>query len=315
MNELDFSGIDPLRVPEARRRVTAISDYLKLPAPTSEHTQSFAASIGLSRNQFCRLARVWRDYREPALLVIGKRGASTRDYGVDERAIEIANEIITFAGASAKLTKVTTEVGERCAVEGVVPPARATINNYIRKALASASNVGAGPPRVVVGRMWFHLPVSGVPTNSMPTMLAAIMLPERMIVAHSISTDPMTPPLVSNLIDNVAALSTDAKPSRPLLLDPDDRRVAAEALTRAGLGKTRSHNRSVQRELSHAFGGRLGELTAIYQRTMARPATKRVITRQDQALNALEVVEIIEGAVQAHNAELGVRPEFALAPV
>ena len=45
MSEPDFSGIDPLRVPEARRRVATIEKFLELPAPTAADSQRFANSI------------------------------------------------------------------------------------------------------------------------------------------------------------------------------------------------------------------------------------------------------------------------------
>lgn len=314
MSEPDFSGIDPLRVPEARRRIAALNTYLALSAPTAKDTQRLAESIGLSRTQFSRLARVWRDHRDARLLVIGKRGAATRDYGIDPRAVAIADDVIERAGASATLARLAPDIQSRCAAIGATPPSRQTIYNWIRTARTVAGAATDGSPRVVVGRMWFHLPVNGLPADAMPTLLAAVLLPERLIVAHTISTDPQTPPSVADVIASLARTRVLGAPPRPLLLDPDDRRVAADALDRAGLGDIRSHDRSVQRELSKAFAGRLGPLAAIHQRGMARPATKRVITRQDEALPAADVVVAIEEAVAASDAAFPTEiPEFDLA--
>jgi hypothetical protein len=316
MSEPDFSGIDPLRVPEARRRVAAIEAYLTLPDPTSADTERFGNSIGLSRVQFGRLARVWRDHRDARLLVIGKRGAATRDYGIDGRAADIARRLIHIAGPAATLAKIAPEVELRCAEAGVAAPARGTINNWIRAELARAAIPADGPPRIVIGRMWFHLPVVDMPPNSMPTLLAAVALPERVVLAHAVSTDTSMPPSVSDLIDRLAAMRIGGATPRPILLDPDDRRVAIGALDRAGVGRTRSHNRSVQRELSKAFAGKLGPLAVIHQRGMARPATKRVISRQDQPLPAEQVVATIDDAVVAQNATaLTGPPPFDLAAV
>jgi hypothetical protein len=164
--------------------------------------------------------------------------------------------------------------------------------------------------------MWFHLPVVGMPVSAMPTLLAAVALPERVVLAHAVSTDPATPPSVAGLIDRLASMRTSGAPRRPVMLDPDDRRVAGASLDRAGLGETRSHNRSVQRELSKAFGGRLGSLAVIHQRGMARPATKRVISRQDQPLPAEQVVATIEDAVTAQNGATITSPlRFDMAPL
>lgn len=316
MEEADYSGIDPLRVPEARRRVAALNAFLKLPDPSAADVRRFASSIGLSRNPFLRLARVWREHRDARLLVVGKRGASTRKYNVDPRAKDIAYEVIAQIGAAATLAGTAPEIERRCAAEKLAPPARSTINNYIKDARASTAEPASGPPRIVIGRMWFHLPIKGSRADAMPNLLAAVMLPERIIVAHSISTDPLSPPSISDLIDRLAITSTPGTTPRPLLLDAEDRRVGADALARAGLGCTRSHYRSVQRELSKAFAGRLGPLSAIYQRRMARPATKRVITRQDEPLDQYEVVKIIDNAVRSHNAAtLMAVPTFELAPI
>ena len=313
MNEPNFSGVDPLRVPEARRRVAAIEQYLKLDDPKSADTLRFAETVGLSRNQFGRLARIWRDHRDARLLVIGKRGAATRQYNVDDRAIAISNAVIAEFGGTATLARVAPEIESRCAAAGVPSPARSTINNYIRAARATAGRPVEGPPRIVIGRMWFHLPVVGMPASAMPTLLVAVMLPERIVVAHEISLDPLSPPSVSEVIDALAGMTTAESPERPLLLDPDDRRVAVDALARAGLGHTRSHNRSVQRDLSRAFAGRLGPLNAILQRGMARPATKRVITRQDEPLPAIEVHAIIDAAIKTQNAAgMVAMPTFTL---
>jgi hypothetical protein len=314
MNEPDFSGIDPLRVPEARRRVIAIEEYLKMTSPTSADTERFAKTVGLSRVQFGRLARVWRDHRDARLLVIGKRGAASRDYGIDGRATEIAMRVIREAGASATLAGVAPEIERLCSKAGVSPPSRGTINNWIRAERTGADMPMVGPPRIVIGRMWFHLPTAGMPASAMPTLLAAVALPERIVLAHAVSTDPANPPSVPDLIDRLAAMRAVGAPPRPLLLDPDDRRVGADALDRAGLGGTRSHNRSVQRELSKAFAGRLGPLAVIHQRGMARPATKRVISRQDQPLPADQVVATIEDAINSQNAAtLASPPPFDLA--
>lgn len=315
MNEPDFSGINPLRVPEARRRIEAINAYLRLASPTSADTSNIASGIGLSRNQFSRLVRVWRDHRDARLLVIGKRGAATRDYGINPGAIAIANEIIAAAGFAATLATVAPEIERRCSEEGITPPSRQTIYNYIRTARMAAPGLGEGPPRILAGRMWFHMPVLGEPLDAMPMLLAAVLMPERIIVTHLVSTAANLPPSVGELLDNLAKLQTAGASPRPLLLNADDRRAAATPLAWSGLDQIRSHDRSVQRELSKSFAGQLGPLAVVYQRSMARPATKRVVTRQDEPLPAAQVVAIIAAAVNSHNVAVGLEiPAFELAP-
>lgn len=303
MTKPDFSGIDPLRVPEARRRIAAIEEYLALPSPTTADAARHAARVDLSHWQFLRLVRVWRDHRDAHLLVIGKRGKATRQYGVDTRATEIMEEVVGATGGAADLAMVAVEVEKRCASEGIPPPARGTIYNKIREVRAESGGHVDGPPRIVVARMWFHLPVAGQPATAMPTLLVAALLPERLIVAHQLSTDIMSPPSVKALVEDLVSRREPGAPARQLLIEPDDRRVAAVALERAGL-HVRSHYRSVQREISRAFGGRLGSLTAIYRRGLARPTTKKVLSRQDEPLTHTEARDVIETAIAASNGSL-----------
>lgn len=314
MSEPDFSGIDPLRVPEARRRIAALEAYLSLAAPSEADIRRFADSIGTSRSSFFRLARVWRDHRDARLLVIGKRGASKRNYSLDRRSVEIMDTVIAEQGPDVTIVSIAAEIERRCADQNLKPPSPQTINNYARRARAESGTVG-GPPRVVVGRMWFHLPMTDRPRNTMPALLVAVALPERLILTHRLSTDASRPPSVNSLIDELSAQRTAGAERRPILLDPDDRRVGAAALERAGLGATRSHKRSVQRELAKALNGRLGPLSAIYQRGMAKPGIRPVLSRQDQPLPATEVAEIIEGAVRTHNDAYGPPRPFDLAPL
>lgn len=314
MEVTDYSGIDATRVPEARRRVAALNAYLKLYSPTKADTMHFAGILGLSRVQFGRLVRVWRDHRDPSLLVIGKRGASTRDYGVVERAIEIAQAVIEEADTNAKLTEVAAEVNRRCAIEKLRAPSQATIWTYIKKARAIGGHAANNePPRIVIGRMWFRLPVNEMPADAMPMLLAAVLLPERFIVAHAISVDPESPPSVSALIDALERNRTFGAAKRPVHIAADDRRAGAAALDRAGLNGTRSYDRSVQRELSKSYGGKLGPLDVIYQRGMAKPASSCVITRQQEALSAEAVVEAVEAAITSSNgAAITETPAFDL---
>jgi len=317
MSEPDFSGIDPLRVPEARRRIEAINEYLALPNPNTADAKRVAAKIGLSPWHFQRLARIWSEHRNPTMMVVGRRGPSSRDYGIAPRAAAILREEIEKAGADAELATVAPEIEQRCRSENVIPPARATIWNHIRKARAG-TGTAAGPPRIVIGRMWFHLPVTaltdGWPGSDMPTLLVAATLPERIILAHRISVDERYPPSVADLIaDLLSKQSTSAQP-RPLVMDAADRRAARKALADGGLGGVRPHNRSLQRQLARAFGGRLGSLPALYQRSLARPESKRIVQRQDERISPGAAQAVIQDAIHASNIAIGVAaPDFSIA--
>ncbi len=300
MSEPDFSGVDPLRVPEARRRIAVLDQYLALPSPTTADAVRLGQEIGLSRWQLQRLAAVWRDHRDVRLMVVGKRGASNRDYGIAPRAIEIANAVIASSATDRSVAELSVEIEAACAAEGLAPPSRPTIYTYVRK--ARSATPASGPARIVIGRLWFHLPVKDHPVDSMPTLLAAVLLPEGLIVAHRVSTDPLAPPSVADLVSEVADLRTADAPARAFVIDADDRRVADAVMQDVGLGAIKGHRQSVQREMSRAFNGRLGPLDALTRRAKARPATRKAETRFEKSLDAAEVIAAIEGATASHNA-------------
>lgn len=312
MNEPDFSGIDPLRLGEARRRVAEITTYLQLPHRTIADADRHASNLGISRYQFYRLAKIWREHRKPSLLVGGLRGASSRDYGIPARAAEIAAEEIAAAGPTAELATIAVAVETRCAADGVAPPSRPTLWSWIMKARAE-SRAADGPPVVVIGRLWFHLPMKVAHSGEMPMALAAVLLPERLVVAHAVATDA-SPPAVGALISALAAQRAPGAPARPLLMEAGDRHAAADALTKAGLERVTAHPRSIQRALARSFGERFGHLKAIYRRGSAKPGKAGVAHRLARMLEVEEATSMITDAIDANNAASGGIVPFDLLP-
>lgn len=312
MNEPDFSGVEPLRLPEALRRVSVITSYLEHPSRTIADADRHASELGISRFQFYRLAKVWREHGKPSLLVGGLRGATSRDYGIPIRAIEIAGEEIAAAGSAAELATVAVAVETRCAAEGIAPPSRPTLWSYIMKARAESA-APTGPLSIAVGRFWFHLPMQAVHVGGMPMLLAAVLLPERIVVAHAISTDGVSVPDLNELVGTLVARRTPSATVRPLLMEASDRHAAAGALATAGLERVAAHPRSVQRALARAFGERLGPIKAIYRRGSAKPGKKGVIHRMSRQLRAEEAAQVITDAIDANNAFAGAEPAFDIA--
>lgn len=300
MLHLDYSGVDPMRLSEAKRRVEILEEYTQLLDPTRADTEKFAKILNLSTIQFSRLVRTWRDHRNPSLLVIGKRGTSTRNYGIAERAIEIAYRCIAAADSHATIDQIGFEIGRLCANENLRPPSRGTIWNYLRKAKATAG-ADVGPPRIAIERIWARVPIINMPTTHMPTILVAVLLPERLIVAHDLSIDREQPPSVSKVITAIARARCKGSEQRPLLLSADDRRVGAQALDKAGLSKIRTYDKSILREMSNTFGGQLGTLELIHRRGMAKSSKRLGITRQETPLARQAAIDLINDAIETHN--------------
>lgn len=298
--DYDFTGVEPLRLHEARRRVAAIEAYLQIRSPTGQDTLDAARSIGLNQPQFSRLVRIWRAHHDVSRLVSGRRGPPKRDYGLDPRGMEILAKAINNAGDKAELASISTAVERACKRAGVRPPSKATMWKRIRAARAAGALQISPEPLIIMGRMWFHFPIAGRSKEEMPCLLAAVALPERHIIYHEISTELSQPPSIAKAVEMLLASRTAEAPNRRLLLDPYDCGAASAVLHHAGLSAVKPHKRSVQRMFTKALGGELGSLNGIFRRENARP-THRQLLRQDQPLTEVEVHNIIEAAIERHN--------------
>lgn len=311
MEEPDFSDVDPLRVPEARRRIAAIRSYLALAQPTTVDAIRIGRSIGLSRWRFVRLVAVWQAHRDAKLLVLDRRNDSGPASTIDPVATAIVEEVARKYGPDAKLPAIVAQIRSRCADVGVQAPSQPTIWRQLRKMQVKKDLPDSGPPRIVIGRMWFLLPVLDQ-TDAKPMALVAVMLPERLIVGHRVAVDSQAPPSIGDLIAELAERHADGAAPRPLLIDVEDRRNGADQLELSGLATVRPWRRSLQIEISRAFGGRLGQIKAIYKRK--RVSTKKLKIRQAQPLTRAEAIDAIENAISAHNAAIATDlPQFAIA--
>jgi hypothetical protein len=313
MKEPDLSGVDPVRVPEARRRIAAIRSYMALPNPTTADAIRIGESVGLSRWRFVRLVRLWREHHDARRLVMDRRNNSGPTSLLDPVAATIVSDVIREMGADAKLATVAERIEARCAAAGVKAPVRPTIWHHMRKMRAASAAPASGPPRIVIGRMWFPLRVEGLPIDAMSMALIAVMLPERIIVAHRVSVGMETPASVTDLVGDIADRQVAEGNGRPLLIEAGDRHAAADQLYLMGLAQMRPHRRSLQIEISKAFGGRLDQLKALYRPSRAS-AVKKPKTRQAQPLTKAEAIHAITTAIDANNAAISATiPPFKIA--
>ena len=101
MNEIDFTGIEPLRLAEAKRRAAIVEEYISKEKRSVAEADEFAKRMGVSRPQFYVIARAWRIYRDPARLGLKggkgpKQGArlDTRANAILEEELHSANDLI-----------------------------------------------------------------------------------------------------------------------------------------------------------------------------------------------------------------------------
>lgn len=271
MEGIDLSGIDPVRVPEARRRIDAIHTYTALKNPTTADAVRIGKSIGLSRWRFVRLVAAWRLHSDAKLLVMDRRNDSGPASSISPDAAGIMEAVIREADTGTTLRSIAERIKARCADVGLDAPAQPTVWREMRKMQAVGNLPVSGPPRIVIGRMWFHLPVEGQRPGTMPVALIAVMLPERLIVTRRVSVDPDAPPAVEALVDDVAGCQEAGGEARSLLIGSDDWAAAATTLGAIGLSDVRPCRRSLQIEMSKAFGGKLGQLRVAFRPPACAP--------------------------------------------
>lgn len=311
MCEPDFSGVEPTRVAEARRRIAAIEEYMALERPSGNETIEAAASLGLSQWAFRRLVTAWRNYRDPAMIVRSKTGPSKRDYGIDERIKRIAIEEIRKVGFEADVGNVAPAIEAECRAIGVTAPSRPTIFNYIVAERRMGSLRYNGPPCFMIGRLWFHLPLRNG-SNFLPCALVVVSMPERIIAASSVSVNTEVPPSIENVLRDLLVGGTKGGQGRKLLIEAADKRVGYDVLEEFALDQIAPCRQSTQRLLARAFGDRLGSLVAVYRPGAALAKPTYTMGRHDAPLSEAEALSAIERAIAENNRKRGLLKPYAI---
>ncbi len=302
MNEPDFSGVMPTRLEEALRRIKVIEAYLAIELPTGNDTVAAAEKLGISRWAFTRLAKSWRNHRDPALLVRSQNGPSRRDYGIAEQAKEIALRIIHDKGMEAEISNVAPVVEEACRNAGLTPPSRPTIYNYILAERSGGALKFNQDACVLIGRMWFQLPMQDKGLNEMPCALLAVSLPERVVLAHAISAQRDKPPSVQEVSRTLIDRASNGGALRDIVMDRLDAKIAGPVFSELGYLAPKPSRLSPQRLLARAFGDRMGELKPVYHSSGALAKPPYTMGRHDKPLTVGAAVAVIEAAIESSNA-------------
>ncbi|WP_133366506.1 hypothetical protein [Qipengyuania sediminis] len=307
MTEPDFSGVEPTRLVEARRRIAVIERYLDLTRPTGSDTVAAAESLGMTRWQFTRLVSAWRNHRDPTMMVRSRTGQSSRDYGVNGQAKRIAGEEIRRVGMRAEISNVAPAVEAACGKLGIRAPSRPTIYNHILCERREGRLRFDGSPCIVIGRIWFQLPMEE-DGATLPHALVAVALPERAILAYHIATSRLAPASVSTVLDRLLNRATRLGPGRELILDREDRAAGAAVLSRHKMDCVTPSRQSPQRLLAQALGDAVGALRPVYRPGGALAKPRYVMGSHDRALTEQMARAAIVDAIAGSNdtrAEVG----------
>jgi hypothetical protein len=304
MDGIDLSGVDPARWPEIRRRVDVLERYNAIPEPSQRSRRAFADSLGLGEAHFGYLARIWRERRNPADLpgAHSKHRVKRADR-LPPTSVDVARIAIVDMGPMARRKDVIAEVGRRCRRSGVPSPSNSTIANMLGKARSRLTTPTPFQPEILIDVCAAKLPAAWKEIVVMPHVLMAVLLPERVVVAHEVSIDPDTSPSLNGLMEKLRSAAT---PGGRLL------RVRAphlNALQRGAIGAVELPNRpSGLPTLGRVLTPMLGGLGLIYQFSRARPTSSLLKARHASPLTTPDVEAAIDRAVAAHNASCPALP-------
>lgn len=293
MEELDMSGVDPLRYDEVRRRVAVVKDYLALPLPTEADQKVHATRLDLSVNQFMALVRVWRDYRSAAKMAAsGAHRGETRQpsrLALDPKAREATAEVIGELGPTASLTQIMRIVEERCEALGVRAPSRGTVWNM---AMEARQGHDSGEVGIVVGTCGVRMPMATPDGLVLPALTIAVRASDGVILAAALEeADWQT---ATATIASSAVADTQVRAASDLLA------LKRSASIRTGV--TPIPNVKARSAISRILGRSIDSIGLIYQPSKALAPERMLTTKQDRALSPVDARALIMAAIDRHNA-------------
>ncbi|WP_206240463.1 hypothetical protein [Novosphingobium terrae] len=285
MKEIDLSGVDAMRRPEARRRVGVVVDFLRIASPTDADRADHAAKLGLSVNQFSALVRAWRMHGSAAKLAGSgaHRGSSRRPsrLSVPAKAKDEAKRIIAAMGVDAPFVRIHEAVLARCVELKVSPPSRSTLWNMV---MASRSQPHDGGEGIVVGTCAIRLPMLREGDIVMPMISLAVRTADGAVVAAALGNGQWS--------EFLACKATEAMPVR-----------ADMALLHAGQvdGVTAVLPSAARTELSRVVGRGIAGIKLLYQPSKAIKPARLLKTKDDQPLTEADMHDVVFAALSRHN--------------
>lgn len=293
MDELDMSGVDPLRYDEVRRRVAVVKEYMALPFPTEQDQKAHGARLGLSANQFKALVRIWRDYGSAAKMSgsgAHRRGTRAPNrLAVDPRAKAVAVQVVADLGSAATMAKVSQLVGTRCEALGLTPPSDSTIWNMVRAARQTGDSNEDG---IVIGTCMIQLPMATPDGLAQPMLTVAVRAEDKAIIAASLQ--------VADWQTAAITIAASAQPGTRVRTDKDLLSLKRAASIAKGIepvppAKARS-------AMSRILGLGIDDLPLIYRPSKAVLPERLLTTKEDRPLSPQDARTIVMAAIARHNA-------------
>lgn len=308
MSRPEDSGVNPLRLPMALRRLAAIKKYLKLSNPTQQDTKEIAQSVGLSRSYFQTLVNAWLAHQDISLLVPKTDQKKGRGVRLNPRVYEILDEEVRNPVHHFHGPSITAQIQLRCKGEGLPAPSSGLIAGRIRKAKAENPEANNPAPRIVVGRAWVKLPtrsIQGDEITAHPAVLLAVALPEGVVLNWRMALNDEQSPSMRDFVIDLVGGETLGALERPLWMQGVDIRAAGDTMTEVGLENLREYPLSVQNELVRCFNEKLGSLRVYFRARYKSNDASKILKWEDEPVSRDTAFGVIGKAIASHNASRG----------
>ena len=294
-DNLDMTGVDPLRFAEVRRRVGAIREYLSLHEPTDDERATHAATLGLSVNQFMALVRAWREYgRASAISGAGAQKGTPRPTGASTlppASKSVAMKVIASVDPGTSLVEIVRLTKERCESLGLKCPSRNTIWNLLR---AFRSRHGTtGGTGLIVSRCHLKMPVHMDAGVTFPPIVLGVDMGTGEIVEAGLGPH-------HDIMVAMAAAMRAREFTESILIDSELGPLPDYTTTSVSPTKARSMTAAV-------LGRGFGSIDLIYRRSKAIAPAAALRSGKDAPVDLADARRIVADEVARHNKARGVR--------
>lgn len=292
--EIDLSGVAPLRRAETRRRIEAIRAYLNIPSPSRADRVVHAQSLGIGVQQFMLLVKAWLEHGEA--VATGKAGANAgaargvRRRGLPPETRAAAESALRALPTSASHREAIAAVQEACRSQQTRPPSNSMVS-YLRMGLRGTAN---GGPRLLVGRATASMPIIIGDALSLPEVALAVEERSGTIRAAAIidCTTGRPPEWFEGEVKR-AVKEVDG----PVTIGIDDDVIVAAVPDPQVVSRFKAG-----RMLAKAIGRNVGGVRLTYGPLASRDPKRALRAKEDEPLDMAEAVTVLSAEVVAHNA-------------
>lgn len=292
MEDLDMSGVDPLRWAEIRRRVAVIKEFLTIRKPCDQDRQCYAHRLDLRTSQFMALVSAWREYgRASAIAGGGKEKGKQRKAGprhLPTGIKEAAKTVLANLDRSTTLDKAHAIVTDVLSAQGLKAPSRSTVWHLMRA--SRQEPVQATDKNIILAtRCWLRLPTLMDDGIDYPSIILAVRLNSAAVLAASMATDPHSSKRLAAALASLAP-EDHIKVENPLAPAFDN--LPKEVSTILSF--------NARRELARAIGSGFGYLRMIYHPARTADAVD-TLGKRDTPLSLEDAQRAALAAINLHN--------------